>query len=188
MSKLDKRDSLKYPDMKALIVYQDFTSAAKANNALQHSSQHSDVQVQWNIRPWRVDMLRFPPTAADALVDATDAHLIVLAGCCSRSISYYLLNWLESWANCRQIEGAALAIFGREKGDELSASAVLEFSQFIKRHGLSVIFDNRRLIDDSLMNADSSQQLKHPGPSTFPQISDIKPRSEDWFRQWGINE
>src|SRR5271154_5711262 len=66
--------------MKALIIYDDFYSAIKANASLQHSADKADLAVRWNIRPWRVDMLKFPPTADEALTEALDAHLIVLAG------------------------------------------------------------------------------------------------------------
>lgn len=188
MSKLDKSDTLQYPAMKALIIYQDFASAAKANTALQHSAQHSEVHVQWNIRPWRVDMLKFPPTADEALEDAMDAHLIVFAGCCTGSISHCLQDWLEKWADCRQIEAAALAIFGGENSDKLSAAAALHFSQFVKRHGLNVIFDDRGVIEDSLFHAESLQNPEHCKSSINVQLLDTKPRDEDWFRQWGINE
>jgi hypothetical protein len=188
MSKLDKSDTLLYPAMKALIIYQDFACAAKANTAMQHSAQHSEVQVEWNIRPWRVDMLKFPPNADEALEDAMDAHLIVLAGCCTRSIPHCLQDWLEKWADCRQIEAAALAIFGGENSDKLSTSAALHFSQFVKRHGLNVIFDDRGVIEDSLFHAESLQNPKHCKSSINVQLLDVKPRDEDWFRQWGINE
>jgi hypothetical protein len=188
MSKLDKSDTLQYPAMKALIIYQDFASAAKANTALQYSAQHSEVRVKWNIRPWRVDMLTFQPTADEALEDAMDAHLIVFAGCCTRSISHCLQDWLEKWADRRQIEAAALAIFGGENSDKLSISAALRFSQFVKRHGLNVIFDDRGVIEDSLFHAESLQNPKQSKSSIQMHILEAKPRDEDWFRQWGINE
>jgi hypothetical protein len=172
--------------MKALIIYQDFASATKANIALQHSAHHPEVHVQWNIRPWRVDMLKFPPTAAEALADATDAHLIVFAGCCNLSIPHCLQNWLDKWADCRQIEAAALAIFGSENSDELSASGALALSQFAKRHGLSVIFDTHRIMQHG-QAFPAGILLDHTlSQSSSPQSSDIA--IPDEYRRWGINE
>ena len=142
MPKLDKSDTAEYSTMKAFIIYQDFASAAKANAALQRSAEHSDVHVQWNIRPWRVDLLKFLPTASEALADATDAHLIVFAGCCTQSISHCMQDWLERWAGRRQVQTAALAVLGIGDGGQLSPVAP-DLSQFAKRHGLSVIFDDR---------------------------------------------
>ncbi len=75
--------------MKALIIYQDFASAVKANGALQRTTLHADVHVQWSIRPWRLDLLKFPPTAEEALADAMDAHLILFADCCVHLIPYW---------------------------------------------------------------------------------------------------
>lgn len=183
MSKLDRTDVPEHSTMKALIIYQNFASAAKANTVLQHSAQHSDVRVQWDIRPWRVDMLKFQPTAAEALMDATDAHLIVFAGCCIQSISNCMQDWLEQWAGRRQIETAALAVFGIGNADQLSISAAPDLSQFAKRHGLSVIFDDRSV----------TKQVS-PFPPEFllgstlliPQALDAQ--ISDKNRGWGINE
>ena len=45
--------------MKALIIYDDFASVMKANSSLQNSAAHPDINAQWSIQPWRVDMLKF---------------------------------------------------------------------------------------------------------------------------------
>src|SRR5580692_4901818 len=96
--------------MKALIIYDNLSSFAKANAALQHSAQNADVNVLWSIRPWRVDMLKFPPTADEALTEAIDAHLIVFAGRCVQSLPFWLQDWLEQWAKYRRVEDAALGV------------------------------------------------------------------------------
>jgi hypothetical protein len=129
--------------MKALIIYDDFASAMKVNAALQHSAQNMNFSVQWNIRPWRADMLKFPPTSETALSDATDAHLIVFAGRIAQSLPLWLEHWLEHWAKCRQIEDAALAVYYcRGSADAPSIPATLELSQFATCHGLNFISDD----------------------------------------------
>src|SRR5277367_6722934 len=126
--------------MKALVIYDDFVCAEKANAALQHSALNANVRVQWNIRPWRVDMLKFPPTAEEALTEAMDAHLIVFVGRRVQSFPFWLQDWLEHWAKCRRIKGAALAVIGVGSIEMMSSQSNL--SQFAKRQGLSVIFDD----------------------------------------------
>jgi len=66
--------------MKAFIIYDDSSLAVKASFTLQRVAHHRDVKVRWDIRPWRVDMLQLPPLSDEALVDASDVHLIVFAG------------------------------------------------------------------------------------------------------------
>src|SRR5271156_5278076 len=112
--------------MKALVIYDDFVCAEKANAALQHSAQNANVSVQWNIRPWRVDMLKFPPTAEEALTEAIDADLIVFAGRSAQSLPFWLQRWLEHWAKCRRIQDAALAVIPAQSTDTLSTSATPE--------------------------------------------------------------
>ena len=129
--------------MKALIIYDDFATAVKANAALQHSARYSDLIAQWNITFWRVDMLECPPSAETALTEAKDTHLIVFAGRCAQSPPFWLEHWLELWAKCRQVEDAALAVYCESGSDALSLPATLELPQFAMRHGLKVIFDDR---------------------------------------------
>src|SRR6202020_2400907 len=139
MPKLSKsQDS----SMKALILYHDFAFAVKANAVLQHSAQYSDVQVQWNIRPWRVELVKFPPAAEEAQADAADAHLIVLGSRCALSFPFWLQDWLEQWAKWRQIKDVALALIHEDSGDSLSISPTRELSRFASRHGLNIIFDS----------------------------------------------
>lgn len=142
MTTLTKLNITRVSTMKALIIYDNFFSAAKANTALQHSEQNADLVVQWSIRPWRVDMLKFPPTAEEALTEALDAHLIVFAGRIARSLPFWLQDWLEHWAKCRQIKDAALAVIGMEIEEPLSAAAKSDLSQFARRHDMNLLFNN----------------------------------------------
>jgi hypothetical protein len=135
--------------MKALIIYDDFASVAKANAALQHSAQNVEFAGQWSISRWRVDILKFPPTAEKALTDAADAHLIVFAGRIAQSFPFWLEHWLEHWAKSRQIEDAALAVYCKGSADAPSIPATFELSQFATRHGLNFIFDHNMAMTPS---------------------------------------
>lgn len=125
--------------MKALIIYRDIISAAKANSLLINSDRQPGIDIEWNVRPWRVDMLRFPPTASEALFDALDAHIIVFAGDCSQSFPFWLEEWLERWAKNRQIVDPALAAVSVTFPEEAKALAMSDLNRFAIRHGLRVI-------------------------------------------------
>jgi len=56
-----------------------------------------DISVKWEIRPWRLNMLEFTPTADEAMSDAADAHLIVFAIRNTQSLPAWLMNWFERW-------------------------------------------------------------------------------------------
>jgi hypothetical protein len=86
-----------------LIICDDFASAARANYVLQHSAWSVDFPVLWNVSPWRVDMLKFPPTAEEALTDALDAHLITIADLSAQSLPFRFQGWLDHWAKCRRV-------------------------------------------------------------------------------------
>lgn len=184
MSKLNKLETPLDPTVKALVVYDDFACAEKANTALRHSAQNANIRVQWNIRPWRVDMLKFPPTAKEALTEAMDAHLIVFVGRRAQTLSFWLQDWLEHWAKCRRTKDAALAVIGVGNSEVMSSQS--DLSQFAKRHGLRVIRDERGVIEDSLLHAEF---LNKPKPDVSPFMPQALDKTTlDSHRGWGINE
>ena len=173
--------------MKALIIYDDFAFAVRASAALQHSARNADFAVQWNVNPWQIDMLKFSPTAEEALVEALDAHLIVIASRNAKSSTFWFRGWLAHWAKCHQIKGAALALLGDGSFDGLAASVIDEFSSLARRHGLSLIFDNGR------SGKDQSNFIEHSlDGQKLPASKPVIPIPDEQIRHpyscWGINE
>src|SRR5271154_786969 len=129
-------------------------------------------------------MLKFPPTAEEALTEAMDAHLIVFVGRRVQSFPFWLQDWLEHWAKCRLIKDAALAVIGVGNIEVMSSQSNL--SQFAKRHSLSVIFDDYGVIEDSLLRKGSFQKPE-PDVSPFMPLT-LDKETQDSYRGWGINE
>ena len=169
--------------MKALIFYQNLASAGKVSSALQRAAQHADASIEWIIRPWRMNLLKFPPGAKEALADAMDTHLIVFAGGIEHSLPFWLRHWLEHWTQCRQIGNAALAVCSEGIADALSISATLELSHFATRHGLDFIFDDRTTVALSSSEGHLRECELSLSP-ILPQTLDTKLR--DAYRGWGI--
>jgi hypothetical protein len=157
--------------MKALIIYQDFASAMKANTTLQRLKLSADLRVDWEVIPWRMDMLRFPPTASEALITATGAHLLLFAGGIFESLPFWLQDWLREWAVTRKVKDAALAITAAANGGSASMAAMSLLRRFADEHDLSFIVD----------------------PNDVPGVAGLNPHSIDALsiqphRHWGINE
>jgi hypothetical protein len=187
MIKLNQFNQPQDSTVKAIIIYDDLDSAVNANTTLQHPVHQADFAVQWNIRPWRVDMLKFPPTADEALTDALDAHLIVFAGRSAQSLPFWLERWLEQWAKYRRIRDAALAVVGTGSAKALSSAlARPDLSQFARCHDLSVIFDDNITIASSSIADGSSfnENRLHDREPITPQTLDTKTR--DAYRGWSI--
>lgn len=173
-----------HDSMKALIIYDNFAFAAKANEMLQQSAHQRDAAANWNIRPWRLDSLSLHRSADEALLDATDAHLIIFAGHRTQSLPVWLQGWLERWVACRQIKDATFAVIGGKDGDTLSMPTTPELSEFARKHGLSFIADS-----DSNHNYDKEIQ-KELEPEAAPSLArvhfiDAPPYGS---RGWGIND
>ena len=179
--------------MKAVIIYNDFISAARANTALQQSVENADCAVQWNIIPWRMDMLKFPPTAGEALADAIDAHLIVFVGGCAESLPFWLQDWLEQWAKCRLIDDVALAVVRDESADTGLIAPGTRLSHFARRHGLNLIFDDNNLTMTAGSTEDRAAFTEDYLIEREPTLTAILPqnlnaRIRDSYQGWGLND
>jgi hypothetical protein len=127
--------------MRALIVYDDFAAAARANATLQRIGCRGDVSVHWIIKPWQVNVLREAIPAETALADAAEAHLILFAGRRAQSIPFWIRDWLERWTALRQIQDAALAVIDDGYGAGIANPANSELSHLAQRYGLNLITD-----------------------------------------------
>lgn len=173
--------------MKALIIYDDFAVAARANAMLLGASAWADEGLQWDVKPWRMDMLHPSPAGDEALAEAADTHLIVLAAGYACSLPAELIEWLHQWALRRQVQDAAIAILDGDQGGRLVAQAAPELSEFVQRHGLSLIVEpGTGATDDSAALACDLQERAVVQTATLRGILEQPTRAS--YRDWGINE
>jgi hypothetical protein len=125
--------------MTALIIYDDFASAVKANATIEHAAYRADVAVRWNIIPWQLEVLRLLAAADLALREAVDAHLIVFAGRRAKAFPSWARHWLERWAAQRQVLDAAVAVVNGDNGVTRLSQRTCVLSNFAERHGLDFI-------------------------------------------------
>jgi hypothetical protein len=173
--------------MKALIIYDDVTRAANTNAVLHRVAHRADMAVKWDIRPWRLNMLKLPATAGLALRDAVDAHLIVFAIRRINKLHVWLMNWLEQWATLRQTPDAALALVGDGTAKASMAPATVAMSRFARQNGLSFFFNNHGEINNKPAFSDPSpnEEISYvlaPSPPVRPA-----PNSSAHLA-WGIND
>ena len=187
MSKFHNLHAAHGPSMKALIIYDNFAFAARANTMLQEAADRGDAAIRWNIRPWRVDSLNMVSQAAEALMDAADTHLIVFAGHRAQSVPLWLLDWLERWVACRQIKDAAFAVIGGRNGEALSMPATPELSRFASQHGLSFITDGSFVVGDDEGFQTRREIKDEPSPSLVHSRFMDAPAGYG-YRGWGIND
>jgi hypothetical protein len=171
--------------LNAVIIYDKCDFAANANAMLEGAAHWTDETMHWSVKPWRVDVLELAPAAEAALADAVEAHLIVLAMREVGSFLPRLMEWLEGWVTRRQIQEAALAIWGGAHNPR--DQATLELTQFAGQHGLSLIFDNSAPVEDKssmvAINQQKQQVLLTPTPRDF-----LERPGRDQLQHWGIDD
>jgi hypothetical protein len=173
--------------MKALVIYDDLALASEANAILQRATHPPNAAVQWNIRPWRLDMLKSLPTADEALKDAADARLIALAIRRTSPLPAWLIDWLKQWAALRQTPDAALAVIGDGYAKASLAQATVELSRFARQYGLTVICEKHGEINDQPASLDPKlNERKSPVFPASPDFGNVPNHGSD--RKWGLNE
>lgn len=174
--------------MTAMLIYEDVNFAAEADTMLARAAHCASGSVPWTVKPWRLDALVQSARAEEALAEASDAHLIVLALSSAQPLQASLLDWLEQWAACRQVPDAALAVWHGGKPGEAPGQLLPELSRFAERHGLSFILDNSNpfVEDESAVFARELHERAVTQTSTLLSILE-EPRYCS-YRGFGIND
>jgi hypothetical protein len=173
--------------LKAAVIYDDFDFAARAAALLERVAIRADEAMKWDVKPWRLDVLKTSSLANAALGETADADLIVVALRQTQSPPDELRGWLESWAMKRQTVDAAVMVLCPE---ENAASTPLwrEMKKFAERHRLPFL-GSRILRDDgdSMDFVHGLWQQKQP-PQPVVSTLELFAESSRPPRHWGINE
>ena len=173
--------------LKAAVIYDDFDFAARAAALLERVAIRADEAMKWEVKPWRLDMLKQSSLADAALDETTDADLIVVALRKTPSLPDELMGWLERWAMKRQTEDAAMMVLCPE---ENAASTPLwrELKEFAERHGLP--FLGSRILRDDGNSMDFVHRLwqRKQQPQSVVSTLESFAQSPHPSGHWGINE
>ena len=132
--------------MNAFIIYDQFMFAARANSVLQSACRHSREPEPCPVSAWEMLHLKFPRAAGEALAEAVQAHLVIVAIGGELVCAAWLVQWLVEWATRRQVAEAGLALLcDRPSGLALEVAA-RDLSRLAKRHGLDFIFEENFLL------------------------------------------
>lgn len=126
--------------MKALILHDDFTLAAKVEGTLQRAITRADTGVRWTVNSVPIDALVRPAAAERILVEALDVHLIVFAGNYIQLLPQWVFQWLDQWADMRSVPDAGLAVMDN-KPQSTFGDVAPELSRFASKHQLTFIND-----------------------------------------------
>ena len=140
--------TLQLRTLRTLMIYDDLTSAKEAATTLKRAAHRAKIGVGWDLKAWRLDILKLPLAGDEALLEAADAEMIAFAGPRASSLPSWLKEWLECWASLRQVSDAAVAVVG-ERDQDFDRTAV-RFSRFAKSHGLGLLVENGSALEHGL--------------------------------------
>lgn len=172
--------------LKAVILCDDFAFVGRIANTLQRIGRRADVNTQWTTVSAPLNALHHPEAAETILIDAADAHLVVIPAYRARSLSFSLRQWLQRWAAIRQIHSAALAAIDDSPNGALAKIVDVELELFAREHGLNLLADTA-----SAPPIAPKISVRFSREREQPLTVDRLPReigSYESFRAAGINE
>ena len=182
-----QNESLFEMTLKATVIYDDFDFATRAAALLERAAVRVHEAIKWDVKPWRLDVLKQTSLAGAAGAEAADADLLVFALSQTRSLPPELTVWLEDWGAHRQIEDTAIMVLS--PGERAAATPLWhELKQFARRQGLAFLSSHEVLENgDSMQFVHQLWQRRQPAPPGFgsPAHSLHPPHPP---RHWGFNE
>ena len=171
--------------MKSVIIYEDLAFLANAIAKLKRVGCRPKVNARWTIKSWPINTLEQEAPAERSLIEAADAHLIVIPARYARTLPLGLREWLERWATLRQIQDAAVAVIGDATHADFPRTVSPELAMLVQKQGLNFI------IDEVPVARNATKLVVR-----FPHERDLpleRPRfkhavTSDSFRGFGINE
>ena len=180
-------ESLFEMTLKATVNYDNIDFATRAAALLERVALRVHEAMRWDVKPWRLDVLKQSSLAEAARAEAVDADLIVFALSKTHSLPPELTVWLEHWEAHRQIQDpAVMALF---PGEHTTSTPLWhELEQFAGRHGLAFLSSHDvRENGDSMQFVHQLWQRRQPAAPAFGLLAD-PPHPPRPPRHWGINE
>jgi hypothetical protein len=173
--------------MKSLILSDDSSMLAKAEAALLRVGSRSEVGALWIIKSWPVNALTRASLAKEALIEATDTHLVILPMRRAHSFPFWLRDWLHQWAGLREIPDATLAVMGDGARAEFSRPVSPELARLVLQHNLNLIIEQGPA-DGTVTEKPVRPPLEREVPLLLElyRLNDAVASSS--FRSFGINE
>lgn len=173
--------------MNAMILYEECGSAGKANRLLKRASDRADGATQWSVKPWRLDMLYWPPLAQDAQEGRGRGAPHRAGGLRPCGGPAPAAELAGRWAGHRQVQDAALAVFDGGNGGAFSVTAAPALCEFAQRYGLSFIIGD--LSPAEVVPAEVWADLHEREVAQTATMAHILERvSPGSYQHWGINE
>ena len=178
-----QNESLFEMTLKATVIYDDFDFAARATALLERVALRVHEAVAWEVKPWRLDLLKPAALAEAAVVETADADLLVFALSQAYSPPAELMMWLEDWGGRRRIEDTAVMLL--TPGERAAATPFWhELKEFATRQGLAFLSSHEVREDgDSMRFIHQLWERRQPGAALELLADSPQPT-----RHWGLNE
>jgi len=178
-----QNESLFEMTLKATVIYDDFDFATRAAALLERVAVRVHEAIMWEVKPWRLDLLKQAALAETAVVEAADADLLVFALSQTHLPPAELLLWLEDWGGRRRVEDTAVMLL--TPGERAAATPFWhELKEFAARQGLAFLSSHEVREDgDSMRFIHQLWERRQPGAALELLADSPQPT-----RHWGLNE
>jgi hypothetical protein len=98
------------PCFEVSLVYQDLPTGLHAKKFLNHLLEHCELESEFQLNLWKLDLFHLPEIYEQAVIEASEAGLVLMSLRGDLGLAPETENWLMQWIDRRGDEECALAV------------------------------------------------------------------------------
>jgi hypothetical protein len=174
------------PRFEVILAYQDLPTGLHARQFLNHLVDHCQLDAEFNLTLWKLEMFHVPEICEQAIVAASNSELVILSLRGDIGLEAGTEHWLRQWINRREEESALSVLIDSDMQRMDSVGQTLFRLQDLTR------FSQVRLFVGFVPSAPATPTCSNWRPESEHTETILAVRHDipppDTFREGGINE
>jgi len=174
------------PRFEVALAYQDLPTGLHARQFLNHVLEHCQLDAEFSLTLWKLEMFHVPEICDEAVKAAGDASLVVLSLRGDIGVESSTEKWLKQWVERRTEESALAVLIDCDMQRLDSVGQTLFQLQELTRLSQVRLFVG--FVPSIAPTAAPSGRPESEHTETFHAVRTAPPHSPDVIREGGINE
>jgi len=186
LPEVDRIGSTAPPIFEVLLAYQDFHSGIRAKEFFDRLVRNHGSLYRFLCHLWKFEVLAAPEFDGQAIAEALNADMIVIAPCAQAELPASVKRWIERWRHEPRSPGALVALLDSVKPQSAPAPTVCTYLRDIANTSQMRFFCNGSPpIETDLA---SPVELVQCSETDVDQNKELRVRDFAGQSHWGINE
>jgi hypothetical protein len=171
------------PDFHVVLVYQDFDSGTRAKEFFDRLVHDHEGRFRFLCHLWKFDLLQAPELKDQAMLEAVDADMLVIAALGKPELPRAVRDWIERWLRRTTLSGALVALLA---GAETGKGPVYSYLSQLAAKGRMMFFAREVPSPKAELSLPVETLQQQAGTTSLGLRGDLPQTIAS--SHWGINE